>query len=151
MGRGIIPNTVWALGNIPSYPFEWFIPWPRVGSLYAYANQHSAKHSRGPSERLRSSLSVQVSPFWYSFMAWKFSPGSKLRHSEGSPCWFPPLRDHCSLLPDVLCLDSCFFTYFVFIVSSGKVKLVLLPHLGQKQKCWLLTKCSTGVCPVFHY
>lgn len=47
MRIGSIPNPVWALGTVPTNHFGWFFPWSQVVSAHAWANQYSAKYSRG--------------------------------------------------------------------------------------------------------
>lgn len=56
-----IPNPMGALGTLPPNSFEWFFLLPQLVAAHAWADQYSAKYSRGPSVHLWSSFSVHYS------------------------------------------------------------------------------------------
>lgn len=53
---------------IPVNPFRWFFLQSQEVSLLAYAVQEFGEHPGGSSADLWSSLSVQLSPLWYSVL-----------------------------------------------------------------------------------
>ena len=135
-----IPCVFWVLFPLillyGRFPGLWYLPHISV-LISTWLNTQG-----GPSEDLQSPLFKQHSPFWHSAQqilaspdfqlcylnsgrlsgsawilspstaAWKLCPGSKLVIGAHLICLMF-LRDHCPLLPHVLCLERCCFTYLV--------------------------------------
>lgn len=120
------------------------------GTFLTFMLASTQLNTQGCPEALQSSLSEQLSPFWYFALKilatlysqlchlnserhsgcgwvlspctadWKLCPGSKLV-IRAHLIRLMFLGDHCPLLPHVLCLESHCCIYFVlFLVVSGR-------------------------------